>query len=370
MKRYKSIDIVRGIAIMGMVFGHILNWWLKSEDLWLYIIMYSTIGPIAASAFLFVSGVSAALAYKKRLILAKESKEFNMKMVRNIFIFRALFLLIIAFIYNTAIAIAINNYTWIWAWFVLQTISFSLLMVWPLLKTSKIFRIIFGSVVLIVNFMILELLLPYKGQANFYGVLYHILFNPLDLHPILPFYVVLIIGTVIGDILFEINLIKDKKQRNIVFKKNFMHPLFLIGVILTIFSILFLFPSFLLYYTFSAIVYSIGIILIIISIIIGIEELEVYKLDKCHNFFNIYSYYSFTIYIGHNPLYFLFYRQLNVFTIWIAIFFTFVFLTLLLKVVYKKLGPKASLKVGITILSFILAIKIEKKKANRKNRKY
>ncbi|TFG06190.1 MAG: DUF1624 domain-containing protein, partial [Promethearchaeota archaeon] len=123
MKRYKSIDVVRGIAILGMIFGHILNWWIIPEDYWLYLFLYYCLGPIAAGGFLFISGFSAIFAYKKSMIMTRKSDDFNMKMVRNVYMLRVLLLLLIAFIYNIAIALTINDLTWIWAWFVLQTIG-------------------------------------------------------------------------------------------------------------------------------------------------------------------------------------------------------------------------------------------------------
>ena len=363
MKRYKSIDIVRGIAVFGMVFGHILNWWLIPEDYWLYLSLYYGLGPIAAGGFLFLSGMSGVFAYKKSLIMVNESDDFSMDMVRNGYILRALLLLLIAFLYNIPIALAINDLTWIWAWFVLQTIAFSLLMAWPFLNKSKRFRIIFGSVILVINFIVLELLRPYQGQYNnFYGILYHILFNPLDLFPIIPFFVIFLLGTVAGEILYEINSIEDQHERNHAFKYRFIYPSFITGVCLTIFGILFQFPSFFTYSSFSAMVYGIGIICIIVSVIIWIEEFELIKTKKNYNIFYYYSYYSFTIFLGHNVLYFLFYQSLNAINIWIAIVITMFLMTLLLRFMYKKLGPKASLKAGIGVLSLVIAIKIEQKK--------
>lgn len=363
MKRYKSVDIFRGFVVIGMVFGHILNWWLIPEDYWLYLFVYYALGPFAAGGFLFLSGMSGIFAYKKSLIMVDELDDYSIGMVRNIYILRSLLLLLIAFLYNISIALAINNLTWIWAWFVLQTIAFSLLLAWPLLKTSKIFRIIFGSTILIINFIVLELLRPYQGQYhNFYGIIYHILFNPLNLYPIIPFFVIFLMGTVAGEVLYEINLIEEKNEKNYAFKNKFIYPCFIIGICLTIFAILFQFPSFFTYSSFSAIVYAIGIICIIVSVIIWIEEFELIKTKKNYNFFYYYSYYSFTIFLGHNVLYFLFYQKLNAVTIWIPIVITLFLFTLLLRFTYKKLGPKASLKAGIGVLSIFIAIKLEQRK--------
>ncbi|MFX1395228.1 MAG: heparan-alpha-glucosaminide N-acetyltransferase domain-containing protein [Promethearchaeota archaeon] len=359
MKRYKSVDAIRGLCMIIMIVGHLLHWWLTPADHWLYDLLKSIIGPLGASGFLFISGVSAELSYKKR---RTQSKETDMKFLRNIYLFRALLLLIIAFIYNMAIAIVINDLTWIWAWFVLQTVGFSLLLAWPFLKTSKTFRIIIGTFVLIINYYFLWLLSPYNGQANIYGVCYHILFNPLELYPILPYFSIFIFGTVIGDKLHNINKINDQKERKIAFKKRFLVPLIIIGFILIVFSIIFYFPSFLLCYTFSAMVYSLGIIFVLLAILIWVEEFNLIKIVKSHRFFYFYSYYSFTIFLAHNPLYFLFLEKLNIITIWIGIFIALVFLTILLRFIYKKLGAKASLKILISVISFKIALKIEERK--------
>ena len=125
-----------------------------------------------------------------------------------------------ALIYNFAIGLAINDITYIWAWNVLQTIAISLILAWPLLKTSKILRIIIAAVLLIVNEILLAFLLPYQGEANFYGVLFHILYNPLDQYALLSFFNALLLGTVIGDVLFDLNKLENTVKRAISKEKS------------------------------------------------------------------------------------------------------------------------------------------------------
>ena len=365
MKRYKSIDAMRGLFMIIMICGHLFEWWLTEADYWLYIVLASVFIPVGASGFLFVSGISTSLSYQKSLLRPEASDEsFKLKM-RNVYIFRALFLLVIAFIYNIAIALALNDLTWIWAWFVLQTIAFSILMAWPFLKTSKILRIIIGIGALALHEILFALLFDYQGQVNFYGITYHILFHPIQLYPILPYFSIFIFGTVIGDTIFSINQIDNEGDRKRAFKRSFFYPVLILGSITFIFSILYRFPSFLLLTPISARLYGIGVVFILVSIFIGIEEFEVFKMKENHRFFFFHSYYSFTIFLTHNPLHFLFTRQLNVVTIWLAVIPTIILLTILLKVVYDKLGPKASLKAIIGLISFKLATKIEVRKKKK-----
>ncbi|GAI59163.1 unnamed protein product, partial [marine sediment metagenome] len=172
---------------------------------------------------------------------------------------------------------------------------------------------------------------------------------------------VFLIGTVVGDFFFEFNKIKNQEERKRAIKYEFIKISLLIGIILMIFGAIFSFLDFLFHGTFSSMIYSIGTVLVLLSILLYIEEFEVVKTKKSYRFFYYFSFYSFTIYLAHNPLYFLFFGQLNVLTIWIAIVGVFIFLTLLLKGVHKKWGRYASLKVLISILSSKLANKLEER---------
>ncbi|MFX1392412.1 MAG: heparan-alpha-glucosaminide N-acetyltransferase domain-containing protein [Promethearchaeota archaeon] len=370
MKRYKSIDMIRGLCMIIMVAGHMLDWWLTEEDYWLYWLMYAIFAPIGASGFVFISGTATILSYQKNILRPEASEKLFRQKLKNIYILRASFLLLISFIYNYAVAIMYNDISLIWSWNILQTLSLSFILAYPLLKTSKIIRLILAIIILIANEIILGITISHIGQVNIYGVLYYILYNPLELYPILPYFTVFLIGTVVGDLIYNVNLIEDQAERKSAFKKGFIIPLFLLGFIITTLGIWYLFPNFLIRWTISATLYSIGILLLLISISFGLEEFEIFKMKQNHRFFFFYSYYSFTIYLAHNPLYFLFYRQLNVITIWVAVVMVIALLTILLRVLYNKLGPKASLKVGIAVLSFIIATKIEqrnKKKILNKN---
>jgi hypothetical protein len=340
-----------------MVGGHPIDWWLTPEDHWFFSILVAIFLP-AAVGFLFISGVSASLSFKKNL----NKPDSDRNRAKNIYLLRAFFLLIIAFLYNIPTAIVLNNLTWIWTWNVLQTVGFSLFLAWPLLKTSKTFRLILGIFLIILNAYILGFLLPYEGEQNTLGIFYHLLYNPLELYIIIPYFASFLIGTVIGDILFDINIKDNKLERENSFKKSFIFPLFIIGIFSIIGGVIFLFPEFTIHATISNMIYCLGIILSLLSVLIGIEEFKLIKVKKSYRFFFFYSYYSITIYLSHYLLYFLFYRQLNRFTVWVAVIETLIIFSLLIRAIYKKWGMKASVKVGLTILSFIIINKIEKKR--------
>jgi len=356
MRRINSVDTVRGLSMWIMVYGHLIVWWLRPEDAWMEFWLYAFLQPLGATGFLFVSGISAALSFRNYQNTAKDSDTISMTTIRNIYLLRAIFILIIAFVFN-----AINALIWggsMWEWNALQTIGFSLILAWPLLKTSKLFRILLGMSMIIGNQLILSVLLPYNGDASLFGILFHILFFPLNQYVILIYLGIFIIGSAIGEYIYKINIIKDQKERKYRFKNKLLIQVLLIGISLIAFGIFYDFPNFLIFNTIPSIASSIGLVLTILSVAMLIEVLEKIKTTKSYKYFFYYSYYSFTIFLLHNPLIFLFTKQFNFITIWLAIVVGAVLFGVILRAVYKKVGEKASLKAVLSIISFLIATRL------------
>jgi len=171
-----------------------------------------------------------------------------------------------------------------------------------------------------------------------------------------------IIGTVVGDFFFKFTSIKELEERKQAIKRVFIRTIMLIGIVFTSFGIIYRFDDFIYRRTLSATFYSLGVVLILLAILLYLEEFEKIKPKKRYRFFFYFSYYSFTVYLAHDPLYFIFYNQLNAINIWLAVIGIFVLITLGLKGIHKKLGIKISLKAQLGILSLIIANRIKKKK--------
>ncbi|NHJ24769.1 MAG: hypothetical protein EAX89_09355, partial [Candidatus Lokiarchaeota archaeon] len=149
-------------------------------------------------------------------------------------------------------------------------------------------------------------------------------------------------------------------KRDLLYSNKGILYAFFIGIVILVFGLIFQFPSFLYFNSISSILYSIGIIVVALAVLIIIEIFEYFKPKKSYKYLYFYSYYSFTIFLGHNLLLMLFFQQLNAYlTIWIAIVVGNVLLGLLFRTMYKKMGPKLSLKAIINIASFeIVSVKI------------
>ena len=125
------------------------------------------------------------------------------------------------------------------------------------------------------------------------------------------------------------------------------------------------FPYFLIFNSLSSIIFAMGLLLIIFSILMLIEILEKVKTTKSYTYFFYYSYYSFTLFLLHNPLALLFTEQFNYITIWLVILVGLVIFGLILRPVYKKIGKWGSLKAVLSILSYIISTRILEKRSKK-----
>lgn len=340
--------------MLYMIVGHMITWWPVPEEKLILMVSYiSVLSTLGAVGFTFISGISTMISYRNRLIKIDKIENYSMSQVKYEYLFRAVFIVILGLIYNIFVAIMFMDLSQIWTWFILLTLGICILMSWPLLKMSKKFRLFFGALIWIVNQILLVLLTPFEGQFNLYGVLYHILYNTIDQNIILSFFTLFLIGTVIGDIIYDFSLINNDLEKRKAVKEKFLLPSLLIGTILIVVGFYFLLPFLFTEEMLSVksniwwLMYSLGIEVILISVFITIDVYELIKLEKSYRFLYYFSYYSLTVFLIQNINYFFFYQSLNLYNIWIFILITVIIYGLFLRFSYNKWGPKLSLKIQI-----------------------
>ena len=365
-KRIKSVDIFRGLGMVYIMVGHMIDWWSHPVDDWLFYVYVSLFSALGAAGFVFISGVSTMISYRKRMGRAKNHKEYSSEMVKKEYLIRGLLIMGLGLAYNCIVAIEFFDPSNIWKWFIILTVAMCLIFAWPFLRTSKLVRIVSGCLIWIVNLIILAILRPYEGKTNIPGIIFYFFYNSLDQNPILSFFTFFLIGTVIGDILYDFSLIESKIERKIAFRKKIFIPLLSSGVILITFGISFLFPD-----LFSEkiltiktniwwLLYSLGLDLIILLIFLIFEEFEILRAKKSYKFLFYFSYYSLTLFLLQNINFFLFYGLLTRYNIWIFIIATVILYGILLRLIYDKLERKFSLKVQVGLLAVKFAGKEKK----------
>ena len=357
MKRLKSIDIFRGVAMVYLMIGHMIDWWIISSEDGLFYAYISLFSAFGAAGFVFLSGISTMISYRNRIERVKTIENYTSKTVRKEYFIRALLVLGLAFGYNSIVAIMFLDPLIIWKWFIIMTVAGSLFLAWPLLKTSKWVRIIFGVLIWGVNQIVVSFLLPYEGNADIFGWFFYVLYNSPDQNPILSFLTFFLIGTVIGDILYDFSSNENEIERKRVFKRKIIAPLLISGVILIITSLWFLFP-----YLFtdkiltiktniSWLIYTLGLDLIILLVLLILEEYNIFNTKKSYRSIYYFSYYSLSLFILQNVNFFLFFGLLNRYSIWFFTIATVAVYGVFLRFIYIKLEGKFSLKVQIGIIT-------------------
>lgn len=361
MIRLKSIDNFRGITIIAMLWLHLSEWWISGDFFWFMDISLLVVNYVFWVSFQFISGISTILFYKSRIAKIGPSELKRKKTVKREFILRALLLLIVSLIYNAAIALTISNPLYFWSLFILLSLAISLIMMRPLLDCSKLTKLCLGILFMGFNFIVLSFLQNFEGQFNLFGVFYHILFYPITLHPIFSSFAAFLIGSVVGELLYDIYTKEDKERRRKLLKRRIIIPSLVIGGILIVFVYSVQSAQFLNLPSFYHIISSMGISLILFSIFIIIEEYEVFKTKKSYKFIFYYSYYSLTIYLVHNLLYFLFFGILSLPALLFLLPLIIVIIGLLLQQLYKRTSSNFALKVILGKLAHRIARIIEEK---------
>jgi len=358
MIRIKAIDTFRGLCIFYMTFGHMIYWGIILSDFWLYEFIWNFGAFIGGGGFLLVSGMSAVLSYRRRLIKVQSSKEVSVKIVRNEYMFRALIIFAISIFWNF-FGTLYMGLPGVWLWFVLQTISISLMMAWPFFKTSKLFRLFICFACWIGNEIIFAVLSPHQGQQSVLGFLFFLLYNVPEQNVILGYFPFLLAGTIIGDLFFEASLRENLNHQKTFLKEKLFKPGILGGILLIIFGVFYKFPDFANKETFSSHMFIFGIELLLIIILVIIKDFKKIQFKKKYSVIKYYSFYSFTIFLAHHLLFFIFAPQFNAIEIWLYIIPIMVIWTAFFRFIYKKLGKYASLKFIISKSANYLAEKIE-----------
>jgi len=364
MQRIKSLDTFRGFIMLAMVWVHLSEWWLRDADIWFSNAIVPVLKLIFGPGFLLLAGISITLSYRKNLIKITTINDFNYDIVKKEYLFRATFILIVALGYNSIVALQFMDPLDLWKWFMLLTMSISLFIAWPLLKAPKYVRLVLAIIIWILNYFIFNYLLPYQGQINVNGFIYYFLYNSIDVIPFPHYISFLLIGTIVGEVIFEIYRIDNQKERKLLLKKKITVPSLILGIPLIIISVILDSQLSLERTSFIWIIFAIGINLILLSAFLGFEDFKLRVNKRRLKFLFYYSYYSLTIYLVHNLLFFFFLiYKLNLFYFWIFVPLTCLFFGLVLRLIHHKYGPKFSIKIQIGRLSSVLAKRLEKMKS-------
>jgi len=359
-KRFVSIDIFRGFAIIYMIFSHMATWGHKIGISFIFDIIVYLIDGLGAEGFMFISGLSLTLSYQNNMNKIKNVNEY--KQYRLEFFIRAILIFVVGFFqYNLLVSISFG-FQYLWVWYIFQTLSISMILIWPLLKCKKIIKILFGVIFLILHQILFETL-------NKNGVIFYIFYNGFLASPLLGFFPFFIFGSILADLIYEKVNNEEAKISNKEFIKTFTIPTILIGALVLIVLFVF-FPSQVLKANELAwLLYSSALQLVLFPIFFTIEKLDLIKLKREYKFFFYFSYYSLSVFVIHTLLFsifsILFGYEFFLFK-YIILYFVIIFLFyLFLRYIYNKFGRKFALKYHISRLASSITLSILEKFYNK-----
>jgi len=231
-KRIKSIDAVKGLAIIFIILAHIASVWFDSEWIYIYGIVYALLDILGPSLFIFMSALSVIFSVKR-----KQGKLPD-KVIRNGIITRGLVIVIIGIIFNLfSFEFTVRGYPLhlrFWGWSILFFLGFSQIFSLYALKLSKMARIIIGMLIIFSSESITEFLSTGKDAGNLILTFFHyILISPIPMTPLIPWLSICFISTIFGEYLYDAMIAGTKQDYKVIFR------IFLIwGIIFIAFGVL------------------------------------------------------------------------------------------------------------------------------------
>jgi len=234
-KRIASIDFVKGIAIIFIVFAHGALSWFDNDWRYIYGLVFALLDIVGPSLFVFLSALSVVFSVKKK------KGKINEKIIRNRVFTRGFTIIIIGILWNpmslqttgTSVPFPAN----LWGWNFLMFIGFSQIFSYYALKFNKRTRLIVGTIVIFISPWIREILYSFKDDNLGVSILHFIFTSPLPQVPFLPWIAVCFISTIFGEQLFETMM---KGTREAYYK--LFHLFSAYGIALVILGIFILIP--------------------------------------------------------------------------------------------------------------------------------
>ena len=227
-KRIKSIDAVKGLAIIFVMLAHIAGVWIDHEWIYIFGIAYSLLDILGPSLFIFMSALSVIFSVKK-----KQGK-LPYKVIRNGIITRGLVIVLIGIIFNLfSFEFTVRGYPLylrFWGWSILFFLGFSQIFSLYALKLSKMARIIIGMLIIFSSEYITSNLADGKDAGNpILTFLHYVIISPIPMTPLIPWLSICFISTIFGEYLYDAMIAGTKQDYNVLFRIFLIWGLIFIG---------------------------------------------------------------------------------------------------------------------------------------------
>ncbi|MBD3228667.1 MAG: DUF1624 domain-containing protein [Candidatus Lokiarchaeota archaeon] len=382
-ERIESIDIFKGLSMFWIIGGHCCFFWVSYDAQWLYDILLIFFWTITGVGFIWLSGMNLAIS-----VNSKQESSWSEKQIKSYTLKRIGILIIFSFLYNFMICITMADLNWqyLGAWFVLQTISASMLILIFLIKTNNIVKILISFIIIFGSHPLYSWLMSLGSTGTF---LYYLFFFSYERFPFLPWTALAFIGYVVGDYFYKAkyNIGKYKSEKTL---KRFIFYLIGVGAGFLFFGIISglnfpnsgywaeiaghhveilnrnpywnfsSLPYFLLKGHWSFFFYSIGIDLLLLGILTYYSD-YLKRSNKIFKGFSFTGKFSLSVFFYHHIGIPLFPAMFGVFLIWPIWISYAVAIIAFVWLLVKKFGAKGTVEWVLVVLTYNSKKKIQEK---------
>jgi hypothetical protein len=322
MNKIKSIEIAKGISVLFIIFLNSINYWLNITEELQYIFAYIAIFCDIFGPILFVFTYS----FETIFILQKMMGSPPEKEYRNSVISRGLIFIGLGFMYNLLIFFFSGFTIGIWGWNIIVYVGFAQIITYFSFKLIRWARLAIGILILLITGILRELLYFSKINNIFLEVLYFFIVSPDPSFSLLPYASLCFFASIFSELIYQAKTLDNKKAIRLSIKSTLKYGIiFLIAgfavslidfyplIDATVYnplnypfidnnpilrnkSLLYIpfMPEFLLRGTVAHILFTVGLIIIIIGIIFYMNEISANN-RRIFNIFRLYGKYSITI---------------------------------------------------------------------------
>ena len=200
-QRIKSIDAVKGFAIIFIIIAHTGGAWLDNDWIYVYGMVYVALDMLGPSLFVFLSALSVIFS-----IRSKRGKLPN-RVIRNRIFSRGLSIIVIGMLYNLfGLSIVRPDIPFplnLWGWNILMFIGFSQIFSYYGLKLKKYLRAFIGVGIILISPMLREYLYLNKDTNIAIFIIHFLITSPTPELTLFPWISVCFISSIFGESLYE-----------------------------------------------------------------------------------------------------------------------------------------------------------------------
>jgi len=202
-KRIKSIDFVKGFAIILIMMAHIAEAWMDNDWRYIYGLMFSIMDILGPSLFVFLSALSVVFSIRK-----KQGK-IHPKIIRNQILSRGASIIVLGMMLNL---LWLNQGPAeyrpffplsLWGWNILMFLGFSQIFSYYALKLRHRWRIVIGFSIIFISMPLRQLLIIYREDYLAAWIVHFIVTSPAPQLPLFPWLSICFLSTIFGEHLYE-----------------------------------------------------------------------------------------------------------------------------------------------------------------------